>query len=641
MRRVFFLLMSIVIITSLSSNLFAQWAQNKHAREDAVYVRVMQGSEEVVIDGVEDAVWAKADSVVLGYGVTTLLPSSGYRWIVGEHVAGDSANVVCKFLYKSPYIYLLFKVVDKNVGGVDWEQFDGIIISFKGNVGWVNNTLVQKTPNLTGYNPWDFRLEHFPVFGWKWAGLPSQPPPGSQPILKGLSIIDGGGDTSLTQWTQHTTVIGGMSYDSLPDQGWISEHRMRIDSMGFDVNGDIIPFSFCMWDGDGFMDSSATNNRFNKVWWGNEWNETWYYNALFIDPNVTTSSPPGLIPPVDYTIPRLREGQTVTVDGNISEWQQDNTLHFRVKWGDDAAFETIRGTGAWSSGYQQMDWNGLSTIIDGPEADFWLTYDDANLYFSAKVTDQIVTVPKQNRKEAVTLFMVPRKYTPGAGIFPSKALTVNVDSSGNAQAGEDLIGMADTAGVEYALTLHPSTNLQNITDPDSGYYVEMKIPFSAFSYPTDLGDSVLFIGALVYDVDVFDDTSSNTYSKSWWFKFDNGQMSPAWVVLGPANPPVGVNDDIQIPLSIQLFENYPNPFNPATTIKYSVNVNADVTLSVYNILGQTVSEIKQVNVTPGYHEFIFDGTGLSSGVYLYQLKVKNQNTSQVINTKVNKMVLIK
>src|SRR5690606_11284603 len=128
----------------------------------------------------------------------------------------------------------------------------------------------------------------------------------------------------------------------------------------------------------------------------------------------------------------------------------------------------------------------------------------------------------------------------------------------------------------------------------------MTIPFSAFSYPTDLGDSVLFIGALVDDVDVFDDTSSNTYSKSWWFKFDNGQMAPAWVVLGPANPPVGVNDDIQIPLSIQLFENYPNPFNPATTIKYSVNVNADVTLSVYNILGQTVSEIKQVNVTPGY-----------------------------------------
>lgn len=641
MRSILFYLIGILIISGLSESVFGQWAQNKHAREDARYVRVMQGSEDVVIDGVEDEVWANADSIVLGYGETTLLPSSGYRWIFGEHVEGDSANVVCKFLYKNPYIYLLFKVVDKNVGGVDWEQFDGMIISFKGNVGYVNNTLVPKTHDFTGYNPWDFRLEHFPTFGWKWAGLNAQPAPGSQPILKGLSIIDGGGDTSLTQWTQHTSVIGGMSYDSLPDQGYISEHRMRIDSMGFDVNGDIIPFSFCMWDGDGYMDSSAANNRFNKVWWGNEWNETWYYSALFIDPDVTTGSPSGLIPPVDYTIPRLRAGQTVTVDGYLSEWQADNTLNFNPKWGDDAGFDSIKGTGAWASGYQQMDWNGLSTIVDGPEGDFWVTYDDNNLYVSAKVTDQIVTVPNQNRKEGVSFFMVPRNYVNGAGIFPSKALTVYVDSSGAAQAGEDLIGMADTAGVEFGLTLHSATNLPNITDPDSGYYVEMKIPFSAFSYPGDLGDSVLFIGGLVYDVDVFDDTSSNTYSKTWWFKFNNGQYSPAWVALGPENPPVGVEDDIQIPLSIELFENYPNPFNPVTTIKYSVNVNADVTLSVYNILGQTVSIVKQTDVTPGFNEFKFNGTGLSSGVYLYQLKIKNLSNSQVINTKVNKMVLLK
>ncbi|MGE5805357.1 MAG: hypothetical protein ACM34M_06155, partial [Ignavibacteria bacterium] len=307
MKKTFSILVILLITAGLSNGLFAQWAQNKNAREDAKYVRVMQGSEDVTIDGVEDEVWAKADSVELGYGATTYLPSSGYNWIAGVHDAEDSANVVCKFLYKNPYIYLLFKVKDKNVGGVDWEQFDGIIISFKGYVGYVNNMLVHKTHDLTRYNPWDFRLEHFPTFGWKWAGLTEQPAPGSQPVLKGLAIIDGGGDSSLTRWEQATTVVGGMSYDSLADEGWISEHRMRIDSMGFDVNGDILPFSFCMWDGDGFMDSNATNNRFNKVWWSNEWNETWHYSALFIDPNVTTTSTPGVIPPVDYTIPRIRE----------------------------------------------------------------------------------------------------------------------------------------------------------------------------------------------------------------------------------------------------------------------------------------------------------------------------------------------
>jgi hypothetical protein len=152
---------------------------------------------------------------------------------------------------------------------------------------------------------------------------------------------------------------------------------------------------------------------------------------------------------------------------------------------------------------------------------------------------------------------------------------------------------------------------------------------------------VVFIGGLVNDVDVFDDISSNYWAKTWWFVQQPGQHAPSWSVLGPANPSVGVNEPAPVPLSIELFENYPNPFNPSTTIRYSVNVNADVTLSVYNVLGQVVSVMNQTNVQPGNNEFRFDGSGLSSGVYLYQLKVKNNSSSQIINTEVNKMILLK
>ena len=96
-----------------------------------------------------------------------------------------------------------------------------------------------------------------------------------------------------------------------------------------------------------------------------------------------------------------------------------------------------------------------------------------------------------------------------------------------------------------------------------------------------------------------------------------------------------------IPTTIKLMDNYPNPFNPSTTIKYSINVNADVTLSVYNILGQTVSEMKQSNVPIGYNEFNFNATGLSSGVYFYQLKISKSSDSKVTRTQVKKMVLLK
>lgn len=636
MRRVVFFLTSFIIVFCLSGNMLAQWAVNKHAREDARYVRYMQGSESVTIDGVEDAIWSSADSIVVGYGQTKYLPGSGYDLWAGTSVPGDSANAVCKFLFKAPYLYLLFKVQDKYVGGREWSQFDAIIMAFKDN-----------TQDHSWVQAWDKRIEHFYTWGWKWAYPDSfsSPPIGAQPLFMGNNAVAGGKDewrstAQKERWTAYTTVLGGQSNDSLPDLGWVSEHRIRVDSLGFDMNGDVLPFSFSMFDADGYLDSSTTNDTHTRTWWGCPWNENWYYSALFLDPSITTSTGGSPIPPADYTVPHLRAGASITVDGNLAEWQTDNTLHFRAKWEDEAGFEQINGTGAWASGYQQLDWNGLQTVVDGPEVDYWLTFDDANLYVGAKISDQIVTVPKEGRKDGISFFMVPRNYMNGNGIFPAKTLTVNVDSSGNAQAGDDLVALADTAGVTFDLMLDPGTNLGNITDPDNGFYVELKIPFSAMSYPVNLGDSVIFIGALVNDVDVFEDTSSNTYAKTWWFVQQPGQHAPSWVALGNPNP-VGVDEELPVPMSIELFDNYPNPFNPSTTIRYSVNVNSDVTLSVFNILGQQVSVMKKSNVAPGYDEFKFDGSSLASGVYLYQLKVKNLSNSQVVNTSVNKMILIK
>jgi hypothetical protein len=644
MRRIFFYMIGIVLFMSLSHNIFAQWAENKNAREDALYARVLQGGETVVLDGVEDAIWANADSVVVGYGQTKYLPGSGYDLWAGTSVPGDSANAVFKCLYKAPYMYLLYKVVDKSVGGWKWDNasgFDGIIMSFKDN-----------TLNHSWVEAWDKRMEHFYTWGYNWAYSDSFPNAnilhGASPLYMGNAAVAGGEEgwrnpAQQERWSA-VTVVNGISMDSLPDVGWISEHRINVDSLGFnlDRSGDVLPFSFSMFDSDGGLDSNNANNRWNRTWWGCPWNENWYYSALFIDPNVTTATSGSPIPPVDYTIPHLRQAQTITVDGDLGEWQTDNALHFRAKYGDEAAFDLINGTGAWASGYQETSWNSFPTVVDNPEVDYWVTFDDANLYVSAKVTDLIVTVPGPgSRKDGITFFMTPRVYLNGNGIFPSKLLTVNVDSAGAGQAGNDLVALADTSGVEFALQLGPGTNVNDITQPDSGYTVELKIPFAAFAYPVNLGDSVVFIGGLVNDIDVFDDINSNYYAKAWWFTQQAGQHGPAWVALGPAIGPNGVDDKVPVPLSIELLGNYPNPFNPSTKIKYSVNVNADVTLSVFNILGQRVSIMNKSNVQAGNDEFNFNSTGLSSGVYLYQLKVKNLSNSQVIDTKVSKMVLLK
>jgi hypothetical protein len=642
MRKTFSILVSLLIIAGLSSELFAQWAQNKHAREDAKYVRVLQGAEDVVVDGVEDEIWAMADSVVVGYGQTSYLPGSGYVLEIGESNTGDSANAVCKFLYKKPYIYLLFKVQDKYVGGKEWTGTagsDGIIIPFRKYPAihsWVEN--------------WDNRVEHF--YSWIWVWDTTAATVGDQPFYYGSSEVGGVKDWKRTaaqkeRWQAFTAVISGTSNDSLPDVGYISEHRMNVDSLGFnlDGNGDVLPFNFAILDADGFLDSNAANNSYSRTWWGCPWNENWWYAALYIDPDVTTSSPGGVIPPVDYTVPRLNESDVITVDGDISEWKTDNTLHFYVKYQDEAAFDSIKGTGKWASGYRQDPWNSAPTVVDGPAVHYWVTYDDTNLYVAAEVEDQVVTVPGEgNRSDGITFNIASRKHSTENGVLPSKQLTVNIDSSGNGKAADDLIAMVDTAGLEFNLQLGNGTNVNDIAEIDTGYTVELKIPFAGLEYPQDLGDSVVFIGGLVNDLDIFEDAASNYYAKTWWFTANwggNNQKAPAWVVLGPANPSVGVNDDIQVPTSIKLYDNYPNPFNPSTTIKFSMNVNSDVTLSVYNVLGQLVSVMKKTNVPAGFGEFQFNAAGLSSGVYFYQMEIKNLTNSSVVNSQVKKMVLLK
>jgi len=75
-----------------------------------------------------------------------------------------------------------------------------------------------------------------------------------------------------------------------------------------------------------------------------------------------------------------------------------------------------------------------------------------------------------------------------------------------------------------------------------------------------------------------------------------------------------------MPFTTSLEQNYPNPFNPTTTIRYRLAQASFVTLAVYNTLGQQVAQIVNEQQQPGYHETVFRGDQLASGVYFYRLQ---------------------
>ena len=88
-----------------------------------------------------------------------------------------------------------------------------------------------------------------------------------------------------------------------------------------------------------------------------------------------------------------------------------------------------------------------------------------------------------------------------------------------------------------------------------------------------------------------------------------------------------------------LSDNYPNPFNPSTTIEFGLPEQSKVTLSVFNILGQVVFEVKDEIIAAGVHSSIFNASQLSSGVYIYTIKATGVSGKNFVQSK--KMVLLK
>lgn len=116
-------------------------------------------------------------------------------------------------------------------------------------------------------------------------------------------------------------------------------------------------------------------------------------------------------------------------------------------------------------------------------------------------------------------------------------------------------------------------------------------------------------------------------------------LSPFAIAIPGAITAVGNDEWTVLPLKFSLDQNYPNPFNPSTVIKYTLAHRADVELTIFNILGQSVRTLVNENLAAGDHTVVWNGLNeqgekVSSGIYFYRIKTDDYVQSR-------KMILLK
>ncbi len=122
----------------------------------------------------------------------------------------------------------------------------------------------------------------------------------------------------------------------------------------------------------------------------------------------------------------------------------------------------------------------------------------------------------------------------------------------------------------------------------------------------------------------------------------NGASSNKLFKGGVAN---SENNEINLPMEYSLLGNYPNPFNPTTTISYALPFQSSVELVIFDIMGREIKTFNVPSQSSGYQNIIWDGTNengnsVASGIYLYRLNLKSLENNEVF-VKTAKLMMLK
>jgi len=265
-------------------------------------------------------------------------------------------------------------------------------------------------------------------------------------------------------------------------------------------------------------------------------------------------------------------------------------------------------------------WDGVNWIKDR---------DSLNNPIFTPSQDPIAT----NRIEKPSVVIVDSLYfmyydynvTPdGIGLATAKNLIVPGIDINPVELNFGGVGINSDSTMTFTITNTGSTDLEisSITSNEPAFTVNFTSPI------VPPGDN--------QDVEVtFTPTDTGSYSGTIEITH-NAVGSPDSISVMGNGIPTGIEDELfnSIPSEFVIYQNYPNPFNPMTSIIFGLPEASEVKLTLFNSLGEEVTNLFQGYKNAGYHRVEFNVTNLSSGIYFYRLQA-----GDFVETK--KMVLMK
>ncbi len=583
MKKLIYL--SVVLFSFYGINIFAQ----RHV--DPEYIQVVSAENPITVDGkLDERDWSQRRYDYLVFSEAESTGDVVYYITDTVYVKGvpvDTTTTIVKILHYGLDLYISLDSDDKSVckWGGSWEG-DGLFMKIKNKQGV----------------PKEFKL-YFNAAG-------------TDPDIVFETNADVGAGDGKAYKRPGTVVNDTTQIDS----GYTAEMVIHLDKLGFTDPYSNLSVIMNIFDPDGYTSNEdawlAPYGSYFKSYWGSEWglSESEFRTLRLADPPVVNA---------------YKVDQNVTLDGKLDE----------ALWGGPADIVIGRGSNQSTGGWYMQWKNEGNTYTDQSKASIKLRHKGTDLYIGVESDDKSICKWSPGwESDGLFVWMTNKGEVPaGNQRMEIHLMYAKVDSQGAEFMINDNVPMGSAEGASYLFT---GSIAHDPNGEDNGYSLEFVIHTDYFGYAD--GDTVM-LSLVSWDMDYAEETIWNAdtlsdYAPNWWgTQWVDPGFEKYYMYRGVVLSNLTDVKDVEYNPTVQTYkleQNYPNPFNPSTKITYSIPKSSNVSLIIYDVLGNQVETLVNGVQNAGTYTLDWDASNYTTGVYFYQIKTDN-----FVSTK--KMILMK